>query len=85
MTDETNAAIKGAYKAGASKVIVSDSHWVSANLLRDQCEADIVPRDLKLAMLAGVKGCDVTVFLGYHGMAGGDNFMSHTNHEHFFK
>ena len=36
-------------------------------------------------MLQGIRGCDVTIFLGYHGMAGGNNFMSHTNHEWFFK
>ena len=84
MTDETNAAIKGAYEAGASKVIVADSHWVSKNLLKDEVNAPVVPRDAD-AMLSGCKGCDVTVFLGYHGMAGGDNFMSHTNHEQYFR
>ena len=85
MTDETNAAIKGAYQAGASKVIVSDSHWVSKNLLRNETEALIVPIEEEIAMLSGCKGCDVTVFLGYHGMAGGNNFMSHTNHEQYLR
>ena len=35
-------------------------------------------REEAIMMLSGIKGCDLVIFLGYHGRAGGDNFLSHT-------
>ena len=32
MTDEANAAIQGAASAGASRILVNDSHWLMRNL-----------------------------------------------------
>ena len=81
MTNETNVAILACKKAGAAEVFVADSHWASKNLLKDKLHtkfAEVVPRDESMMMLSGVKGCDVVIFLGYHGKAGGDNFLSHT-------
>src|SRR5438445_4790050 len=36
MTAEANAAIEGALAAGASKVLVNDSHWFMRNLLAEE-------------------------------------------------
>src|SRR5512137_2685626 len=33
MTEDVNAAIRGAFAAGADEVIVSDGHWDAANIL----------------------------------------------------
>ena len=81
MTNETNVAILACKKAGAEEVFIADSHWASKNLLQDKLHtkfAEVVPRDDSMMMLSGVKGCDVVIFLGYHGKAGGDNFLAHT-------
>ena len=40
--------------------------------------AKVAPRNEELAMLSGIQGCDVVVFVGYHGRAGGANFLAHT-------
>ena len=81
MTNETNSAILACKKAGATEVVVADAHWASKNLLKDKLHskyAELMPRDEQIAMLSGIKGCDIVIFLGYHGKAGGDNFLSHT-------
>ena len=36
MTDEANAAIQGAASAGASRILVNDSHWLMRNLLAEE-------------------------------------------------
>src|SRR5207247_1112011 len=36
MTGEANAAIEGALAAGATKVVVNDSHWFMRNLLAEE-------------------------------------------------
>ena len=78
MTAETNAAIRGCKEAGATEVVVADAHWASQNLLRDKLEAPVAQREEEIMMLSGIEGCDLVVFIGYHGRAGGNNFLSHT-------
>jgi D-amino peptidase len=36
MTNEANAAIAGAIEAGATGVVVNDSHWLMRNLLAEE-------------------------------------------------
>src|SRR2546425_2787543 len=36
MTAEANAAIEGALAAGATKIVVNDSHWFMRNLLAEE-------------------------------------------------
>ncbi len=75
MTREVNAAIAGAYAAGADEVIVNDSHDGMRNLLPE----DLDPRcrfisgnDKPLGMVQGVEldGIGCVFFTGYHAKAG---------------
>jgi D-amino peptidase len=70
MTREALAAVTAAKAAGATEIIVADSHGNGQNLLIDQFPADVRvirswPR--RLGMVAGVdQGADVAMFIGYH-------------------
>jgi len=74
MTWEANAAIKGALEAGASEVVVADSHGHMRNLLLDELHEDAVviqgsPRPL--GMMAGIDNTFAAAcFIGYHSRAG---------------
>jgi D-amino peptidase len=85
MAGETNAAIEGAIRAGATHVLVRDSHGSKQNLL----PADVDPRaQLLRGASAGprnmMEGIDSTyhavVFIGYHAKAGTPNaILEHTS------
>jgi D-amino peptidase len=70
MTGEALAAIQGAREAGATRIVVSDSHGNGQNLLIDQLPADVTvirswPRPLM--MMEGVDSTfDAAVLIGYH-------------------
>ena len=70
MTEEVNAAIRGARASGATEILVSDSHGNGQNLLLDELPADITvirswPRPL--GMMAGIDDTfDGAIFIGYH-------------------
>jgi D-amino peptidase len=73
MTAEANQAIAGAFDAGATEVVVNDSHGGMRNLLYDELD----PRaaltsgfNKPLAMMEGVAGAAAAVFIGYHARAG---------------
>lgn len=74
MTAEANAAIEGAFDAGATEVVVADSHGHMRNLLPDQLHEDALlvrgsPRPL--SMVEGLdEGFDAVIFVGYHSRAG---------------
>ena len=74
MTDEANAAIAGAHAAGASGVVVNDSHWHMRNLLAEELHegAELIAGDPKpLSMMQGIEaGFDAALFIGYHAKAG---------------
>jgi D-amino peptidase len=74
MTSEANAAIEGALAAGASRILVNDSHWSMRNLLAEELrpEAELLSGGPKLrSMVEGVElGFDAAMFVGYHAMAG---------------
>ncbi len=70
MTDEVNAAINGAFEAGATEILVSDSHGNGQNLLIDKIDSRVLlirswPRPLGM-----MEGIDETfagaIFIGYH-------------------
>ncbi|MHC5066836.1 MAG: M55 family metallopeptidase, partial [Planctomycetota bacterium] len=70
MTDEVNAAISGAKAAGATEILVSDSHGNGQNLL-----IELLPDDVKvirswprpLMMMEGIDASfDGAIFIGYH-------------------
>jgi D-amino peptidase len=70
MTAEVNAAIRAARAAGATEILVSDSHGNGENLLMDQLPQDIQlvrswPRPLM--MMEGIdETFDAAIFIGYH-------------------
>lgn len=85
MTEETNAAIEGAYNAGATKVVVRDSHGSARNILPNKLDKRaLLIRDWSgypEAMMDGIdKSYDAVIFIGYHAMAGTpDATLDHTN------
>src|SRR5947207_9143988 len=83
MTAEANAAIEGALAAGATKVLVNDSHWFMRNLLAEELHpaADLASGDPKpRSMVQGIDGgFDAALFIGYHARAGTRNaILDHT-------
>jgi D-amino peptidase len=80
---ETNAAIAGAYEAGATEVVVNDAHGSHTNLradLIDRRATLITGRPKPLGMVEGLDGTfDAAAFIGFHGHAGQtDAVMGHT-------
>jgi D-amino peptidase len=85
MAAETNAAIDGAFRAGATSVLVRDSHGAKLNLLPN----DLDPRARLLRgqstgpknMMEGIDSTfDAVVFIGYHAKAGTPNaILEHTS------
>ncbi len=83
MTLEVNAAIDGAFDAGATEVLVSDSHGDAQNIdpeLLDKRVKLIRAWPRPLGMAAGVDASfDAVVLVGYHGGEGqADSILSHT-------
>lgn len=70
MTQEAIAAVEAARAAGATEIVVADSHGNGQNLLIEKFNGDIRvirswPR--RLGMMAGVDGdVDAAIFIGYH-------------------
>jgi D-amino peptidase len=70
MTGEALAAVSGARDAGATQIVVSDSHGNGLNLLIDKFPPDVTiirswPRPLM--MMEGIDSTfDAAVFIGYH-------------------
>jgi D-amino peptidase len=70
MTREALAAVNAAKEAGATEIVVSDSHGNGENLLIEQFPADVNiirswPR--RLTMMAGMDATfDAVIFIGYH-------------------
>ncbi len=83
LTDEVNAAIEGAREAGATEILVSDSHGNGENLLIEQLpeEVQVVrswPRPL--GMMQGIDATfDGVIFIGYHSSTSNpDGIRAHT-------
>ena len=70
MTNETLAAVRAAKEAGATEIVISDSHGNGENLLIEEFPADVRivrawPRHG--GMMAGLdKSFDAALFVGYH-------------------
>jgi D-amino peptidase len=83
MTGDVNAAVQGAFEAGADEVVVSDGHGSARNILVE----DLDPRarlnsgsPSPLAMVQGIdSGVQAAMFVGYHARAGSRNaILDHT-------
>jgi D-amino peptidase len=83
MADDVNAAIDGAFRGGASEVIVNDSHGNMRNI----DPGDLDPRAVlisgspkPLSMMQGIDDSyNAVLFIGYHAQAGTqDAVLDHT-------
>jgi D-amino peptidase len=82
MTEEANAAIRGAFDGGATEVLVNDSHGSFRNLLVDALDPrarQILGKPRALGMMAGLEQqCHGVMMLGYHSQAQGRGVLAHT-------
>lgn len=85
MTQETNAAIEGALEAGATEILVRDSHATARNILPNVLnpEAKLL-RDWSggpMGMMEGIdESFDAVIFIGYHAREGTQNaVLKHTS------
>jgi D-amino peptidase len=83
MTQDVNAAIRGAMEAGADEVIVADGHWNGSNILIEELD----PRaklnsgsPSPFSMMQGIdESVDGVMFIGYHARNGTPNaILDHT-------
>jgi len=83
MADDANAAIDGAFRAGASEVVVNDSHGSQRNI----DPGDLNPKAVLISgapkpqsMMQGIdETYDAVLFVGYHAGAGTqDAVLDHT-------
>jgi len=83
MTEEVNAAVRGAFEGGADQVTVTDGHAYGRNLLIEELD----PRaklnsgsSSPLSMVQGIdQGVDGVIFVGYHARIGAQNaILEHT-------
>lgn len=85
MTREANAAIEGALAAGATEIVVRDSHGTALNLLPEMLNRNSkLLRDWSqgpMFMMEGIdESYDAAVFVGYHARAGTANaVLDHTS------
>ncbi|MEM0120547.1 MAG: M55 family metallopeptidase [Thermoprotei archaeon] len=82
MTQDVNAAIEGVLEAGASEVLVNDSHGGMTNILLEELHpsATLISGVHKpLYMMEGLDpSYTCALFVGYHSMVGGRGVLSHT-------
>ena len=82
MTREANAAIAGAFDAGAAEVLVNDSHGDFRNMPPDLLDARalaVMGKPRYLSMMAGVEeGVDAVCMIGYHSRGQGRGILAHT-------
>jgi D-amino peptidase len=82
MAKEANAAIAGAFDAGAAEVLVNDSHGGFRNMPPDVLDARarvVQGKPRYLSMVAGVdEGVDAVCMVGYHSRAQGRGILAHT-------
>jgi len=74
MTEEVNAAIAGAFAAGATRVLVNDAHGSHANLLVERLDSRAVLQRGNLKPYGMMEGLDDTysavLLIGVHAKAG---------------
>ncbi|TCC27636.1 M55 family metallopeptidase [Kribbella speibonae] len=82
MTEDVNAAVRGAYAAGATEVLVNDAHGPMRNLLPDLLDPRaglIKGRPKPMGMIEGLTPeYDAVLCVGYHARAGVLGVLSHS-------
>ena len=89
MTEEVNAAARGAFKAGATEVFAGESHGFMRNLspeLLDSRVSYLSGQPKPMNHMGGVDSSfDLALFVGYHSKAGTlHGVMAHTFMKHVF-
>jgi D-amino peptidase len=73
MAEDVNAAIRGAVAAGATEIVVNDSHGSQRNLLPEDLDpaARLISHTFKrYGMMEGLdETFDAVIFIGYHAKA----------------
>jgi D-amino peptidase len=89
MTHEANAAIAGAFDAGATEVLVNDSHGDFRNMAAEQLDPRarfVLGKPRYLGMMAGVdQGVAAVCLVGYHSRAQGRGILAHTINSFAFR
>ena len=83
MTQDVNAAIRGAYNAGADEVMVADGHWNGSNILIEEFDPRAKLNTGSPSPFSMMQGIDETIdgvmFIGYHARNGSPNaILDHT-------
>src|SRR5512143_3597031 len=83
MTQDVNAAIRGACEAGADEVIVADGHWNGSNILIEELDARArlnTGSPSPFSMMQGIdESADGVFFIGYHARNGSPHaILDHT-------
>ncbi|HEY7506802.1 MAG TPA: M55 family metallopeptidase, partial [Nitrososphaera sp.] len=83
MTEDINAAIRGAYDAEATEVVVADGHWNGSNILVEELDRRARLNSgspSPLSMMQGIdESVDAVFFIGYHARNGSESaILDHT-------
>lgn len=83
MTEDVNAAVRGACEAGAEDVIVADGHWNGSNILVEELDVRARLNSGSPSPLSMMQGIDESVngvmFIGYHARNGSPQaILDHT-------
>jgi len=83
MTQDVNAAIRGAFEAGAEEILVADGHWNGSNILVEELDSRArlnTGSPSPFSMMQGIdESVDGVIFIGYHARNGSANaILDHT-------
>ena len=83
MTDDVNAAVRGAFDSGANEVVVADGHWNGSNILIEELDRRARLNSGSPSPFGMMQGIDQNVdgvfFIGYHARQGSQEaVLDHT-------
>jgi D-amino peptidase len=83
MTQDVNAAIRGAMEAGADEILVADGHWNGSNILIEELDVRAklnTGSPSPFSMMQGIdESVDGVMLIGYHARNGSPNaILDHT-------
>lgn len=82
MAGDINAAVKGAFDAGATEVFVNDAHNYGNNLLITDLDERVILCSGSTRPLSMAQGCergyDAALFIGYHARRGARGVIAHS-------
>ncbi|CAM1631945.1 D-aminopeptidase [Bartonella apihabitans] len=90
MTNEVNAAVTGAFEAGAKEVVVNDSHGAMVNLVPELLhpDAELIqgkPKPQNMACGLADGGFDMVFLVGHHAGASLEGVLAHTTNSRAFR